>query len=200
MRTAIIGVILIAMLGWAFYEALVTEEQEGGATSETTEEGTGPSANEFDIQQEDTEADSQGDWLKTGEKAPDFTLQTLDGKEVSLSDYRGERVLINFWATWCPPCRAEMPDMQKLYEEHDVNILAVNLTETEPGVQSVETFAEDFELTFPLLLDEEIAVANAYGVQPIPSSFFIDREGIVRQISLGAMTYDYMVNEWNAMD
>lgn len=185
------------MLGWAFYGAFKPEEKS------TTE---APAETEFELQEEGSvssgslEPVEQGEWVQTGDKAPDFTLQTLNGEEVSLSDYRGEKVLINFWATWCPPCRAEMPDMQQLYEDEDVNILAVNLTETEAGLQNVESFIDEFGITFPIPLDEKVDVAHAYGVQPIPTSFFIDREGIVHSISIGPMTYDYMINEWNAMD
>ncbi|GAB3047134.1 hypothetical protein GCM10027286_07230 [Virgibacillus ainsalahensis] len=69
--------------------------------------------------------------ISVGQIAPDFNLKTLEGKTVRLSDYRGERVIVNFWVTWCPPCRAEIPDFQKLYKNKDVEILAVNLTSTE---------------------------------------------------------------------
>lgn len=201
MKNVIISVILVAMLGWAIYEANSKSEKVQGLASDETE--TPLSVNEFKQQEsnEETVATTvQGDWLETGKKVPDFTLHTLEGKEVTLSDYRGEKVLINFWATWCPPCRAEMPDMQEFYERHDVNILAVNLTQSEASLNDVESFVKEYNLTFPILLDKNMDVSNNYSIQPIPTSFFIDEEGVLQSIRLGAMTYDYMLDEWNDMD
>ncbi|SFE87082.1 redoxin domain-containing protein [Alteribacillus iranensis] len=201
MRTWIIGIIVVVMLGWAFYEAFDTNDQTGGAESNSQESSNGSeSANEFELEESEAPVSEKGDWIQTGEKAPDFTLTTLAGDEVTLSEYEGEKVLINFWATWCPPCRAEMPDMQDFYEEHDANILAVNLTETEGGLNSVEAFVDEFDLTFPIVLDKKVEAANDFGVQPIPTSFFIDRKGIVQSISVGPMTYDYMVEEWESLN
>ncbi|MGY0692743.1 TlpA disulfide reductase family protein [Virgibacillus sp. FSP13] len=91
--------------------------------------------------------------LEKGEIAPDFELETLEGETVRLSDYKGKRVLVNFWATWCPPCRAEIPDLEKLYDKKDVTILAVNLTESEKSEDNFTDFVEKFEMTFPVLMD-----------------------------------------------
>ncbi|MFB4163945.1 peroxiredoxin family protein [Alteribacillus sp. JSM 102045] len=201
MRTVIIGAILLAMLGWAFYEVIITEEEAQEPDTNIT--GEEEAADEFQLQDESeemAEPGEQGNWLQTEEEAPDFSLETLNGEEMSLSDYRGEKVMINFWATWCPPCRAEMPDMQEFYADHDVKILAVNLTQTEAGLSEVESFAEDLGITFPLLLDEEVKVANDYGIQPIPTSFFVDTKGVIKHINVGPMNYDMMVNELENMD
>src|SRR5699024_12509827 len=78
--------------------------------------------------------------LGKGEKAPNLEIKTLDGEKVKLSDYEGEKVIVNFWATWCPPCREEIPDLQKLYDNYDVEILAIDLTETESSLDVVEEF------------------------------------------------------------
>ncbi len=124
--------------------------------------------------------------------APDFTLRTLDGKQVTLSDLRGRPVLINFWATWCPPCRLEMPAMQRVYERHKdegLVILAVNYRETE---EQVRPFVEELGLTFSILLDRDGNVANQYRVLGLPTTYFVDRTGRVRQVRVGAMSEDFM--------
>src|SRR5699024_2083045 len=100
--------------------------------------------------------------LEVETMAPDFELDTFTGEEAKLSDYRGSRVMINFWATWCPPCRAEMPDMERFHQDTDIEILAVNLTETETHTDQVQQFIDEYELTFPILLDEVIEVATIY--------------------------------------
>lgn len=108
--------------------------------------------------------------------------------------------MLNFWATWCPPCRAEMPDMEKFHQDTDVEILAVNLTETEPHPNQVQQFADEYGLTFPILLDEKVEVATIYAIQPVPTSFMIDSEGIIQFKSIGPLTYDQMVQVSKDMD
>ncbi|OMP68283.1 redoxin domain-containing protein [Domibacillus epiphyticus] len=124
--------------------------------------------------------------IEQGEKAPDFTLKTIDGKEVNLSDYEGKKVLINFWATWCPPCKAEMPHMQSFYdgEPENVEILAVNLEEKEAKVSE---FVKQYELTFPILLDEEGSVGETYEVYTIPTTYLLNEDGTVNQKIIGPM-------------
>ncbi|MEK7214279.1 MAG: TlpA disulfide reductase family protein [Chloroflexota bacterium] len=121
-----------------------------------------------------------------GMPAPEFTLQSLGGKPVSLSDYRGKTVLVNFWATWCPPCRSEMPDMQRVAQDHpdDLVVLAVDLQE---APEPVASFAKQFGLSFPILLDTKGDVSQAFGVQSLPSSFFIDPQGRIASFNIGAL-------------
>lgn len=126
--------------------------------------------------------------LTIGVKAPDFTLHSIKGDEVKLSDFKGKKVLLNFWATWCPPCKKEIPDIQKFYETADKNmvILAVNI---DPE-NDVIGFADKNHLTFPILLDhqdKDKPVSNQYQVMSIPTSFFIDSKGIIRNKFVGAM-------------
>ena len=125
--------------------------------------------------------------------APDFLLNALGGGALRLSDYRGKTVVLNFWASWCPPCRREMPDFQELWEERgpggpdDLVILAVNLL-PEDTVAAAEAFVDEFGLTFPILFDTSGgAVARRYGVEALPATFFIDRDGIVRTTALGTV-------------
>lgn len=140
-------------------------------------------------------AANPGSSLQKGDVAPDFTLTTLDGKEVSLSDYRGKKVLLNFWATWCPPCKAEMPHMQNVHENYgeDIEILAVNLTSLDNGKDKIELFKEDYELTFTIPLDEKGTVGEEYQAFTIPTSYFISTEGKIQHKIVGPMDENMMV-------
>ncbi len=116
---------------------------------------------------------------KEGPLAIDFTLKDLNGKTHTLSDYRGKFVFLNFWTTWCPPCKKEMPSMQKLYKDSDKEkfvMLAVNAKEAKNVVQA---FANKNGYTFPILLDSGYKVGGEYRVQAIPLTFLIDKEGRV---------------------
>lgn len=128
--------------------------------------------------------------IDIGEEAPDFTLEDLDGNKVSLKDYRGKIVLLNFWATWCPPCREEMPDLDKIYleqKDEDFVILAVNGGEAK---EDVKEFIDDKGYSFPVLLDTaKLDVNFTYNVAFIPTSFMIDKEGKIRAIKSGPMSY-----------
>lgn len=126
-----------------------------------------------------------------GDAAPNFTLTTLDGKEVTLSDYKGKKVVLNFWATWCPPCKAEMPHMQNYYEDkaeqENVEILAVNLTSSDSGLDKVQAFQEDYALSFPIPLDEEGIVGETYQAITIPTTYMIDTTGTIQNKIVGPM-------------
>ena len=120
--------------------------------------------------------------------APDMDLMTLDGDQIRLSDLRGQPVLINFWASWCGPCRAEMPHFQAAYEAHadeGLVVLAVNQMEA-PGTAA--SFAKEFGLTFPVLLDSRGDVSEIYKVRGFPTSFFVDVDGVIRYLFTGPMT------------
>jgi peroxiredoxin len=122
-----------------------------------------------------------------GHSAPDFTLQTLDGAPLSLSDLRGKGVVLNFWATWCPPCRAEMPELQMAHEAYSPGglvVLGVNQAEDRATVQA---FLEERNLTFPVALDSQYEVSQLYQVNSLPTTFFIDRDGVIREIVIGQM-------------
>lgn len=124
--------------------------------------------------------------------ALDFKLKDLNGKEVSLSDFKGKKVFLNFWASWCPPCKAEMPDMQKLYQEtkdSDLVILAVNVGESRDEAKS---FLTDNKYNFAALLDLDQSVARQYNITGIPTSFFIDAEGNIVNKRVGPMSLEEM--------
>lgn len=114
---------------------------------------------------------------RVGDTAPDFQLLGLDGQVHKLSDYRGKVVMLNFWGTWCPPCKEEMPHMQEQYEKWQqagLEILAVNLGESKI---TVDNFMQQNQLKFPALLDPQMAIRKKYGVYWYPTTFFIDRKG-----------------------
>lgn len=125
-------------------------------------------------------------------KALDFKLKDLDGNEVSLSSLKGKKVFLNFWATWCPPCKAEMPEIEKLYQEtKDSNlvILAVDIGENS---NTVKPFIDENKYNFKVLLDSDQSVATQYGISSIPTSYFIDTDGNIISTHIGAMTIDQM--------
>jgi len=136
-----------------------------------------------------------------GARSPDFSLQRIDGEQVSLRGYRGSPVLINFWATWCAPCRIEMPFLQERYERfaesHGLKVVAIDFDEPQPDVQA---FAESFGLTFDLLLDPGGEVQRLYQIRGYPSSYFVDREGVVRVVHIGVMTEEQLDDNLKQID
>jgi peroxiredoxin len=124
---------------------------------------------------------------QAGFLAPDFTLKTPQGESYSLSDLKGQAIIVNIWATWCPPCRAEMPTLQKLQNEYGSQgllVLAVNSTiQDEP--LAIAPFVKEYRLSFPILLDETGDVTRAYDVRALPSSYFITREGRINEVVIG---------------
>ena len=125
--------------------------------------------------------------VKLGEPAPDFQLRDLNGRLVTLSDMRGKVVLLNFWATWCGPCRVEMPAMEQLYRmfpRKDFEILAVS-TDAQ-GVAITRPFQQENHLTFPILHDVDYRVGLIYGARSLPMTFMVDRQGVVRHQIFGA--------------
>lgn len=122
---------------------------------------------------------------QVGFPAPDFSLAGVDGQMVRLSDLRGQPVVLNFWATWCPPCQAEMPALQALaddYTDPGVTVLGINQAETAPQVQA---YVQGKGIDFPVVLDSDAAVSQAYRVRSLPTTFFIDRDGVIDEIVIG---------------
>lgn len=185
MKKTILVVVITLMVSWTVFDLVNSKEETANQEGTRIDEAGG----------------SEETGLAIGNIAPDFELTTLEGKTARLSDYRGQRVFINFWATWCPPCRAEMPDMQKLYEQTDVDIeiLAVNMIESEKGVEDVTEFVKDFGLTFPILMDANSDVATTYQVQAYPTSYMIDSTGRIQFIAPGAMNHEFMLQEIEKM-
>ncbi len=122
---------------------------------------------------------------QVGFPAPDFTLSRADGQTLRLADLHGQPLVLNFWATWCPPCRAEMPALQsaaQTFGGRGVRVLAINQAE-EPA--QVTAFMQTLQLDLPALLDRDAAVSQLYRVRSLPTTFFLDREGVIREIVIG---------------
>lgn len=114
----------------------------------------------------------------SGDHAADFVLTLEDGSQLRLSDLQGRPVMLNFWATWCPPCRQEMPDIIKAYETADNDLVVLSINERE-NIDAVKPFAEAFGISMPVALDEDGRLADIYGVRGMPTSVFINRDGVV---------------------
>ncbi|PFO53713.1 thiol:disulfide interchange protein [Bacillus cereus] len=181
-RKLTIIVVLLCLAGYAAYEQFGHKEQA------------------VKVKQEKSEAAMKEiiarNGIEIGKSAPDFTLTKLDGTNVKLSDLKGKKVILNFWATWCGPCQQEMPDMEAFYKEHkeNVEILAVNYTPSEKGggEEKVSNFVKEKGITFPILLDKNIDVTTAYKVITIPTSYFIDTKGVIQDKFIGPMTQKEM--------
>jgi len=134
--------------------------------------------------------------LKVGDEAPNFELTDLNGDRHRLSDYRGQGVFLNFWGTWCAPCKKEMPAMGRqyaVYRDQGVQVLAVNIAE--PKLK-VSTFANQYGMTFPTLIDKTKSIMQVYNVKPLPTTLLINPDGKITKIITGEMSEknirDYM--------
>lgn len=128
------------------------------------------------------------EFLRTGDKAPDFVLQDMEGNQHKLSDYKGQGVFLNFWGTWCEPCVEEMPAMDRQYkqfEEQGVQVLAVNIAQSDFEVQS---FVDRFKLSFPVVIDKSKSVMTAYNIRPLPTTILVNPEGEIERIVTGEMS------------
>jgi peroxiredoxin len=138
--------------------------------------------------------------------APSFTLPELRGGEVNLDEYRGQVVLVNFWGTWCEPCRRETPALQAAYEQlrdEGFVIIGVNMTEDEfvqnNSEDDIRAFADQYNVTYPIALDVEGEVSRAFRVYPLPTSFFIDPEGTIRYMRVSEITADEVIALFNQL-
>jgi len=135
--------------------------------------------------------------LEKGDTPPDFELKTMDGDLVRLSDLKGKKVILNFWASWCGPCKAEMPHMEQYYQKHkesaNVEIIAVNLTTAERrGLEGVTEFIDTYGLTFPIPLDEDGKASEDYSVFTIPTTYLLGTDGKLAQKFMGPMDENMM--------
>jgi thiol-disulfide isomerase/thioredoxin len=146
----------------------------------------------FYLQNKDSKTVSAKVGTEIGEAAPNFTLPNLNNKKINLSDYQGTKVFINFWASWCPPCRAEMPDLQTLNENYkdEIVILAVNVGENK---STAANFMMQNELNFSVLLDKDKSTAQNYLVRGVPTSYLLDQNGVIINKVVGAISYQKML-------
>ena len=123
-------------------------------------------------------------------QAADFTVSLVSGETLKLQGQRGKPMLVNFWATWCAPCREEMPAMERLYTKHRERGFVLLAVSVDTDASVVKPFLERYKLTFPVALDAKMDLANAYGVRALPASFLIDRNGYLTALALGPRTWD----------
>lgn len=124
---------------------------------------------------------------KEGFTAPDFTLELLDGGEITLSELRGKPVVINFWTTWCGPCREEMPAIEKVYRSYkDLGLVVIGLNLTSQDTEeAVVAFVQEFGLTFPIALDRNASASYRYQLMGLPTTYFIDSQGVIQSVVVG---------------
>jgi len=145
---------------------------------------------------DDTKGDDSSDSELELEAAPDFTVYDADGNPHKLSDLKGKPVVLNFWASWCGPCKSEMPDFNETFKEYDgkVEFMMVNLTDGEvETVESARNFIHMMEYTFPVYYDTDIDAAGKYGITSIPTTFFIDADGNLVAHATGAIDKDLLL-------
>ncbi|MCB1215537.1 MAG: TlpA family protein disulfide reductase, partial [Deltaproteobacteria bacterium] len=137
---------------------------------------------------------SLGGGPKVGEEAISFVLPNMEGQQISLKDFRGKVLLLNFWASWCGPCREEMPSLEALYQRYqDQDFVVLGLSLDEGGWEPVKDFLKQVGVSFPIVLDEKLEVSDQYQIFRIPETYFIDREGRIAGKIVGPQNYDQKV-------
>lgn len=175
---AIIAVLLVVILGGAYF--LYNQLSDLIDTNQLTVEN----------EQAELDNDSSENSTEAKVMAPDFTVYDVDGNAVSLSDFRGKPVVVNFWASWCGPCKSEMPDFETAYQEYseDIHFLMVNMTDGySETLDKATKFIEENGYTFPAYFDTDSDAATTYSVYSIPATYFIDEEGYMIANARGAL-------------
>lgn len=182
MKKWIIALVIVGLAGYAVYDFVIASPSNQTSDVENSSSGE----KEIGIEQ--------------GDMAPDFELETLDGGSLLLSELQGEKVLLNFWATWCPPCRVEIPDIQKFHENYDdVKIVAINMTESESDMGVVPAFVDDYDMTFDVVLDTESITSLKYDVVSLPTSYLLNTDGTIHQKFIGPLNYELMEEQFMEM-
>lgn len=180
---AFAALLMVATIGYRLLSEKYAPQQTPIAMEDTNSSDTNESADADDSSQ------------KERIPAPVFTVYDMDGNELSLSDFLGKPVIVNFWATWCGPCQSEMPAFDKLYQEYkdQITFLMVNQTDgSRDTIESVTAFYEDSGYSFPIYFDTTLNASMTYGATSIPMTFFIDEKGYALYYQRGAMSEDLL--------
>ena len=178
---AFVALMIFAVMGYRILTENYTPQ--GTVPSQIADSGAANTGSASGSQEESSDSD-------TDSLAPDFTVLDTAGNEVNLSDYFGKPIILNFWATWCGPCKSELPAFNNMYEKYkdDVHFLFINLTDgSRETVEGVTQFMEEEGYTFPVYFDTTMEAATKYGAYSIPTTFLIDNEGIPVHSQMGAM-------------
>ncbi len=187
LRRAGASAVVIGVGGLFTWRELLADDEPSSSTDATTTFGL---------------TDSHA--VEVGQPAPNFILPTLTGEPINTVDYRGQTLVLSFWASWCPPCRAEMPELQALHQKRqatgDLVVLGVNFL-SQDTIEAAASFVDDFQLTLPVVAGmPDASVAQRYGVRGLPATFFIDRNGILRKTNLGPVFGDLLADGVAAAD
>lgn len=191
---AFVALMILAVMGYRILSE--SYAPQGSVPSQIADSGSST-----DNSSQDTDSANVSDDTEPT-VAPDFTVLDIDGNKVNLSDFFGKPIIINFWATWCGPCKSEMPAFNKLYEQYknEIHFLFVNLTDgSRDTVESVKQFIADEGYTFPVYFDTTMEAASTYGAYSIPTTFCIDNSGIPVHSQMGAMSEEHIEQLVNAL-
>lgn len=185
MRKILILAVLAVLFGYTVYDQMKQSQLQTQAPQQN--QGivqTNTAADQSNQATPENQSASQSQ--SSGKPAVPFSLKGLDGKTYHFSGPREKPLVINFWASWCGPCREEAPDLKKLYEIYKgkIDLYAVNLT-SQDNLKDVNAFVSEYQFAFPILLDEKGEVADSYKIQAIPTTFFIDKKGVIQQTVIG---------------
>lgn len=188
-----IWVILGAVLVWVLVDFglgfIQEREDEQQATSDTTS-----------AQKEDREEELLEEGNNSGQMAYEFEAEDMDGNLVKLSDYRGKKVFLNFWASWCPPCKVEMPHLKEFsMAQDDVVVLGVNVTTSETDLANVQIFLDEFNVDYTNLYGTQ-KMFNLYRVQSLPTSYIIDSQGMIQERIVGPVTQEILTTKFDLID
>jgi len=186
MKKYLIVLILAIVVGGSIYTLNNYNTSNSKSNSSAGSTNSNTTQNNTSIQPIETNPNA------TKTKAIDFKLKDLNGKELSLSDLKGKRVFLNFWATWCPPCKAEMPEIEKLYQETKNSNLVIVAVEIGEPLSTVKPFIDSNKYNFKVLIDPDQSVAAQYNITSIPTSYFIDVDGNIISKNIGGMNIDQM--------
>ncbi|MCA1041855.1 TlpA family protein disulfide reductase [Bacillus infantis] len=135
----------------------------------------------------------QDEYAEKGHTAPQFQLASIHGKSMKLTDYDGKLIVLNFWATWCGPCNTEMPALNQFSQQsEDITVIGINMTDNESSKTAVMQFVKEYEISFPILLDHSGSVFEKYRILSLPSTYFINEDGVIVEYHIGPLTERYL--------